>query len=64
MLLKLLLCNIKIDIIKKILSICIIILLASFFGYIVETIWIFIRHGYIDNRGMHFPLLLGYSVSI
>ena len=51
------------DIIRKILALCVVCLLASFLGFMVETVWIALRHGYIDNRGMHMPMLLGYGLA-
>lgn len=63
MLVDLLFKNVKLEIVKKILAMCVIVLFASFLGYVVETIWVALRHGYIDNRGMHFPLLLGYGIA-
>lgn len=56
--------KIKTNILKEVLSICVIVLMASFLGFLVETIWVSLRHGYIDNRGMHMPFLLGYGLAI
>jgi len=63
MLIDLLLGKMKLELVKKILAICVIVLIASFLGYVVETVWVAFRHGYIDNRGMHLPLLLGYGLA-
>lgn len=49
--------------IRKIPAICVIMLIASFLGYLTETVWVALRHGFIDNRGMHMPFLLGYGIA-
>lgn len=43
-----------------------IIMLAimSFIGFCVEDIWMIFRHGYLDNRNMYLPCLLGYGLFI
>ena len=38
--------------------------IISFLGFCLENIWICIRKGYIDNRNMTLPFLLGYSFAI
>lgn len=63
MLFDLLTSKIKARILKEILALCVIVLVASLLGYLVETVWVFLRHGYIDNRGMHMPFLLGYGLA-
>jgi uncharacterized membrane protein len=40
------------------------ILLASFIGYVVENIFKLLMNGYIDNRYMFLPFLLGYGLFI
>ena len=40
-----------------------VIVVASVMGYITENIWIAIRFGYLDNRGMLMPGLIGYSAA-
>lgn len=40
------------------------IVLASFLGFLLENAWCAVRHGYIDNRNMNLPFLLGYGLAI
>lgn len=49
---------------KSLYSICVIITFVSFLGFAVENFWIGITKGYIDNRNMIFPFLLGYGLAI
>ncbi len=48
----------------KIYSFFMIIALVSFLGFMVENIWLAITKGYMDNRNMVFPMLLGYGLAI
>ena len=48
----------------KALSLTLIIVLISFLGFITENIFICFRSGFIDNRNMVFPFLLGYGLAI
>lgn len=50
--------------IRKALSLCVLVLIASFIGYMIEVLWVALRHGYIDNRGMYLPFLLGYGLAM
>ncbi|MCM1223444.1 MAG: putative ABC transporter permease [Lachnospiraceae bacterium] len=36
---------------------------VSFLGFVVENIWLAVSKGYIDNRGMCFPFLIGYGAA-
>ncbi|MCR5477892.1 MAG: putative ABC transporter permease, partial [Lachnospiraceae bacterium] len=36
----------------------------SFLGFCQENIWMMLRKGYIDNRNMNLPFLLGYGVLV
>ncbi len=36
---------------------------VSFIGFVVENIWLALAKGYIDNRGMHLPFLIGYGAA-
>lgn len=36
----------------------------SFLGFVVENIWLFLTKGYINNRNMNLPFLLGYGLLI
>jgi uncharacterized membrane protein len=38
--------------------------IASFLGFLVENAWLAVTKGYIDNRNMNLPFLLGYGVAI
>ncbi len=40
------------------------IVIVSFLGFCLENIWLAFRKGYIDNRNMHLPFLLGYGLAI
>jgi len=48
---------------EEFLSLCVLVIITSFFGYVTETVWVALRHGFIDNRGMHLPFLLGYGMA-
>lgn len=37
---------------------------VSFLGFIVENVWLAITEGYINNRNMHAPFLIGYGMLI
>lgn len=50
--------------IAKLNTLFIIVIAASITGFITENLWCSIRHGYIDNRGMQLPALLGYGIAI
>lgn len=41
-----------------------IMIFVSFLGFIVENIWLSLTKGYIDNRNMKLPFLLGYGLFI
>ena len=51
----------KYYILSRVIPYVFIIVIASFLGFIVENVWVGIRYGYIDNRGMILPGLLGYG---
>lgn len=38
--------------------------LVSLLGFIVENFWMLTRSGFIDNRNMNLPFLLGYGVAV
>ncbi|MCM1113511.1 MAG: putative ABC transporter permease [Muribaculum sp.] len=40
-----------------------IVSIISFLGFVVENIWLAATKGYVDNRGMCFPFLIGYGVA-
>ncbi len=37
---------------------------GSLIGFLVENTWLILRFGYIDNRNMCLPLLLGYGLAM
>ena len=45
--------------ISKITPLLMILVIASILGYMTENIWVGLRFGYWDNRGMMMPGLLG-----
>lgn len=45
-------------------SLIIIIIFSSGLGFLVENLFTAVQNGYIDNRGMIFPALLGYGFAI
>ena len=40
----------------------IMVAIVSFLGFLVENIWLAITKGYINNRNMNAPFLLGYGI--
>jgi uncharacterized membrane protein len=48
----------------SIASIVLLATVASFLGFVVENVWLACTKGYIDNRNMNLPFLLGYGVAI
>ena len=48
----------------KALALILIIVLISFLGFITENLFIYFRKGFIDNRNMVLPFLLGYGISV
>lgn len=45
-------------------ALCMIITVVSFLGFAVENIWLAATKGYINNRNMYLPFLLGYGLAI
>lgn len=52
------------DMLNRIIPYVFIIVAASFLGFFVENVWVGLRYGYFDNRGMMLPGLLGYGLAI
>ena len=50
--------------IQEIYALCMIIMIVSFLGFVVENLWIACTKGFIDNRGMFLPFLLGYGLAV
>lgn len=47
-----------------ILALCMVMVVVSFLGFVVENIWLAVTKGFIDNRNMFFPFLIGYGIAI
>lgn len=43
-------------------TICLMILIVSFMGFVTENIWLAFTKGFVDNRNMCLPFLLGYGL--
>ena len=48
----------------QILSLCMVIAVVSFLGFVVENVWLSVTKGFMDNRNMCLPFLLGYGLAI
>ncbi len=48
----------------KLHRIGILVILVSFMGFAVENIWLAVTKGYINNRNMNLPFLLGYGLAM
>lgn len=42
----------------------IVVIIVSFLGFTVENIWLALTKGYINNRNMNLPFLLGYGLAM
>ncbi len=49
---------------NNIVALFLIIAIVSFLGFWVENIWLSITKGYMDNRNMRLPFLLGYGLAM
>ncbi len=49
---------------KSVLALIMIMATISFLGFAVENIWLSVTKGFIDNRNMLFPFLIGYGFAI
>ena len=49
---------------KNPVPLLIVIILCSVLGFVVENLFTLFRDGYINNRGMILPALLGYGIAI
>lgn len=45
-------------------ALCVLVAFISFLGFAVENIWLAATKGYMDNRNMKLPFLLGYGIAI
>lgn len=48
----------------SIYALCMVIVFVSFWGFVVENLWLAVVKGYVDNRNMVFPFLIGYGLAI
>lgn len=48
----------------NIFALCMIIAVVSLMGFCVENIWLAATKGYIDNRNMYLPFLIGHGLAI
>ena len=48
----------------EVFALCLIVTIISFLGFVVENVWLSMTKGYIDNRNMTLPFLLGYGIAI
>ncbi|MGN0606560.1 MAG: putative ABC transporter permease [Oscillospiraceae bacterium] len=48
----------------SITSFLVMAVVISFLGFMLENIWLLCTKGFIDNRNMHLPFLLGYAVMV
>lgn len=46
----------------NIYTLAIMMAIVSFLGFILENIWLMFTKGYIDNRNVGTPFLLGYGI--
>lgn len=49
---------------QNITALLFITIIVSFLGFWVENIWISVYLGFMDNRNMHLPALLGYGLGV
>lgn len=45
-------------------ALCMVAIFVSFLGFVVENIWLAITKGYMDNRNMCLPFLMGYGMAM
>lgn len=50
--------------IRKIFALVMIVTIISFLGFVVENLWLLVTKGYMDNRNMIFPFLVGYGLAV
>ena len=50
--------------IYDIYSLGIMVAVISFLGFCLENLWLAATKGFIDNRNMHLPFLMGYGVLV
>lgn len=45
-------------------ALCMVAILVSFLGFVVENVWLAMTKGYLDNRNMCLPFLSGYGIAM
>ncbi len=50
--------------IRRVFALFLIVAVASFLGFCVENLWLMMRKGYMNNRNMYLPFLLGYGIAM
>ncbi|MBQ5673991.1 MAG: putative ABC transporter permease [Lachnospiraceae bacterium] len=45
-------------------ALCMVMIIVSMLGFWVENIWLAMTKGYMDNRNMCFPFLIGYGIAM
>ena len=45
-------------------ALCMVMIIVSMLGFLVENIWLAMTKGYMDNRNMCFPFLIGYGIAM
>lgn len=48
----------------EIFALCLIVTIVSFMGFVVENVWLAITKGFMDNRNMCLPFLIGYGLAM
>lgn len=48
----------------EIFALCLIVTVVSFMGFVVENVWLAITKGFMDNRNMCLPFLIGYGIAM
>ncbi|MGN1160007.1 MAG: putative ABC transporter permease [Lachnospiraceae bacterium] len=48
----------------ELLALGMVIAVVSFLGFAVENLWLSLTKGYMDNRNMCFPFLIGYGLAV
>ncbi len=48
----------------EVFALCLIITIVSFLGFVVENVWLAATKGFMDNRNMCLPFLLGYGLAM
>lgn len=49
---------------KNLLALIMVAVVVSFIGFAIENIWLALSKGFIDNRNMTLPFLLGYGIAM